>query len=148
MTGFLSDLGLDKIDDDPNEVPAGKYTGFLFDARVVELKDAAKGKRLVLTYKVADEGAHKGKTVDEWKSVNPFDDARTKGFLKQRMKSLGVPEERLGSITPDDLIGTPVNFTVKKNGEYTNVTFVEVRDGNSSESTTASAPAGAATDLL
>jgi hypothetical protein len=129
MTGFLADLGLDTIEDDPNALPDSKHAGYVFDAKVVSYKDTAKGKALVLTYKVS-EGTHKGKTCDEFKSCNAFDDASKKGWLKQRVKSLGVPEEKLATLDPKDLIGIPVWFTTKKNGDYTNVRFVEVRDEN------------------
>lgn len=129
MTGFLADLGLDAVEADPNHLPNATYLGYLTNAKVVEYKDTSKGKALVLTYKVS-EGPHKGKTIDEWKSANSFDEPNKKSWLKNRILSLGVPESRLDTLDPDDLIGTPVRFTVKQKGEYTNVTFVEARDEN------------------
>ena len=137
--GIFADLGLDEVDEDPNTFPASTYRGFVYDCKVVTYKDAAKGRALVLTYKIADGGQHKGKTVDEWKSCNTFDDASKKAWLKRRLMSLGVPENRLSQVNPEDLIGTEVDFTTKKSGEYTNVTFVKQSDGApasvSSEST-------------
>ena len=125
--GFLADLGLDTIESDPNAIPDNKYPAFVYDAKVVKYKDTSKGQALVLTYKIAD-GAHKGKTVDEWKSCNPFDDARQKGFLKQRLVGIGIPESKINDLDPDDLKGLPVTITTKKNGEYTNVRFAVKRD--------------------
>lgn len=134
--GFLSDLGLDSVETDPNHLPDATYKGYLTDCKVVQFKDASKGQALVFTYKVS-EGPHKGKTIDEWKTANKFDPANKKAWLKSRILSLGVPESRLNILNPDDLIGTPVSFTVKKKGEYTNVTFVKERneDENSDDST-------------
>ena len=146
-TGFLSDLGLDEIDDDPNKFPDGTYNAYLTESKVVALKDAAKGKRLILTYKVFD-GAHKGKVIDEWKSINKFDDARSKAFLKQRLLSLGVPEEKIATISPEDLVGIAVRITKKQNGQYSNVTNVVL--GHAGEDVVAaSASAGVgSSDLL
>ena len=121
--GFLADLGLDEIDEDPNAFPDGTYNAYLTEAKVVNLKDSAKGKRLVLTYKIAD-GPHKGKTIDEWKSINAFDSARDKAFLKSRILSLGIPESRISSLDVNDLVGTEVRITKKQNGQYRNVTNV------------------------
>lgn len=131
--GFLADLGLDSVEADPNAIPDGKYAAYVYDAKIVAYKDTSKGKALVLTYKIAPGSIHSGKTVDEWKSCNKFDDARSKGYLKQRILSLGVPENRMADLDPNDLKGTAVYITTKKNGEYTNARMVEVRD----ESTTA-----------
>lgn len=125
--GFLSDLGLDNVEADPNHLPDATYLGYLTDCKVVQFKDVSKGKAVVFTYKV-DEGEHKGKTIDEWKPANTFDDATKKAWLKQRLLSLGVPESRINAVNPDDLIGTAVKFSVKQKGEYRNVTFVALRD--------------------
>lgn len=127
--GFLADLGLDSVESDPNHLPDATYVGALFDCKVVHYKDASKGKAVVFTYKVT-EGEHKGKSIDEWKSANAFDEPSKKAWLKQRMLSLGVPESRINAVNPDDLIGTAIKFTVKQKGEYRNVTFVTLADEN------------------
>lgn len=127
--GFLADLGLDSVEADPNHLPTSTYNGYVTDCKIVEAKDKSKGKFLVFTYKVSD-GEHRGKTIDEWKSANAFDEKKKKSYLKQRILSLGVPEARLGSVSPEDLTGIAVRFTVKQKGEYTNVTFVALRDEN------------------
>jgi hypothetical protein len=110
---------------------------------VVALKDAAKGKRLVLTYKIFD-GDHKGKTIEEWKGINKFDSARDKAWLKSRMLSLGVPEDKINSISPDDLTGIAVRITKKQNGQYRNVTNVVLGHAGTEED---AAPA-VSSDLL
>jgi uncharacterized protein involved in high-affinity Fe2+ transport len=141
--GFLADLGLDEIDDDPNAFPDGTYNAYLTEAKVVALKDAAKGKRLVLTYKIFD-GDHKGKTIEEWKGINKFDSARDKAWLKSRMLSLGVPEDKINSISPDDLTGIAVRITKKQNGQYRNVTNVVLGHAGEEEATVSAA----SSDLL
>lgn len=147
--GIFADLGLEDVADDPNTFPASTYKGFLFDAKVVNYKDAAKGRALVLTYKIADEDSeHNGKTVDEWKQCNSFDDPTKKAWLKRRLMSLGVPEDRLSQVNPADLVGTAVFFTTKKNGEYTNVTFVKKADEGDTTATAGSSGGGSIEDLL
>lgn len=127
--GFLADLGLDSVEADPNALPDNTYPAFVYDAKMVAYKDTSKGKALVLTYKIAD-GPHKGKTIDEWKSANSFDDARQKGFLKQRILSLGIPETKIADLDLDDLKGLAVTIKTKKNGQYTNVNYAAPRDEN------------------
>lgn len=127
--GFLADLGLDDVETDPNHLPDATYLGYVTDAKVVHYKDSSKGKALVFTYKVS-EGEHRGKTIDEWKSANSFDEPTKKSWLKNRLVSLGVPDSKMGSVSPEDLTGIAVKFTVKQKGEYRNVTFVALRDEN------------------
>ena len=145
MTGFLADLGLDEIDEDPNRLPDGPYNAYLTDAKVVTLKDAAKGKRLVLTYKIAD-GPHKGKIIDEWKGINAFDDARSKAFLKQRILSLGVPEDKISTLDLNDLVGLEVRITKKQNGQYQNINNVTL--GHAGLDATESSASADVSDLL
>lgn len=145
--GFLSDLGLDDVDSDPNALPDGTYKAALFECKIIEAKDAAKGKFVVFTYKVTDpDSKYQGTTIDEWKSANSFDEPRKKAWLKQRIMSLGVPEARVNAVDPSDLLGTAVDVTVKQKGEYRNVTFVKLSD----ESSAAAEPvsAGSIADLL
>ncbi len=142
--GFLADLDLENVEEDPNAFPEGTYKAYLTDAKVVTMKDAAQGKKLVLTYKIF-EGEHKGKTLDEWKGINSFDDARTKAFLKQRLLSLGVPENRLSSVSLEDLTGIALRFTMKKNGTYKNVTNIILGHEDAAEDNVS---ASVSTDLL
>ena len=122
--GFLNDLGLENVETAPAD---GKYAAYLYDCKFVEYKDTSKGKALVFTYRIAD-GKFKGEDIQEWKSANAFDDNTKKKWLKARVLSLGVPESRIGAVNPQDLVGLAVWITIKKNGEYTNVNKVELRD--------------------
>jgi hypothetical protein len=144
--GFLSDLSLDTVSDDVNAFPDGTYEAFLYEAKLIQYKDTSKGQALVLTYKIAD-GPHSGKTIDEWKSCNAFDDERAKGWLKARIKSLGVPESRYDTVDPEDLVGIKLLISKKQKGEYHNVTSVKLSDGSSSSSVGASTSASVS-DLL
>lgn len=151
MTGFLNDLNLKDVPEDPNMVPVGEYPGFLSGIKINPPADGDSDphRSLLLTYKVDENHAtHHGRTKTEFKtlpnmidSVDPVtgqpkripatpDDERHASYLKQRIKSLGVPEGELENVTEDDLLGTPIMFTVAKakKGEYLNIVKVALRD--------------------
>lgn len=141
--GILSDLGLGDV---PDGLAVGTYKGNVYGCKVQTLKDVSKGKSLVFTYKVNDpESSYNGETIDEWKSINKFDTNVKKRFLKERLVSLGIPETRFDQFRPDDVIGLDVFFTVKKNGQYTNITDVTLIEGDASS---VSAPSQAASSNL
>lgn len=139
MTGFLADLGLENVEDDPNAFPDGTYNAYLTAAKVQGIKNNTE-KRLVLTYKIF-EGPYNGRTIDEWKNCDPTASDRDKSWLKQRLKTLGVPEERFANLNPDDLVGIAVRITTKRNGQYRNVTNVALGHAGTQEGVQASASA-------
>ena len=124
---IFGDLDIASAADNPFEVPDNTYDCFLTDAVVRKSKDGTK-KGLALTYRVAS-GDHEGKNISEWKTIpepedpaNPSaEDKQAMSWLKQRMLSLGVPEARMNSVQPSDLVGTHVYVTVKNKDGYTNV---------------------------
>lgn len=126
-SGFLNDLGLDQVEADPNYIPDGKYPGFVFESKVEVSKNG--NKQWVLTYKFVD-----GRTQKEWKNLEPKGPNRALqlSFLKQRVLSLGIPETRVGTFQPSEVIGVPVWIQIKHRDGYQNVGTVELRtdDGN------------------
>lgn len=130
--GLFGDLDVAAAEDNPWDLPANTYEAAVFEVAVKENKDKTK-KGLSITYKVT-EGEHTGKKVSEWKTIpepaNPkapsAEDKQAASFLKMRLASLGVPESRMNSVDVNDLQGLDVFITVKKNGEYTNVTNVKL----------------------
>jgi hypothetical protein len=151
-TGILADLGLADV---PDGLPEAQYLGNVFNCKVQPYKDVAKGRALIFTYKVNDpDNPMHGETVDEWHSINSFDTPTKKRFLKARLLSLGIPENRMNQFSPQDVIGLAVFFTVKKNGQYTNVTDVRLIEGGDVKSAatgataTAAAPSGVDVDDL
>jgi hypothetical protein len=151
--GFLAELGLENVDEDPNAFPDSTYNAYVTDAKIVKVNDQ-KEDRLVLTYTLAD-GEHKGKQIDEFKNCDKTANARDLAWLKSRLKSLGVPEEKLSSINLDDLKGIAIRITTKKKGQYRNVTNVVL--GHAGGGVTASAtsaldapatPVGTGADVL
>lgn len=137
--GLFDELDVASASDDPFNVPDGTYECVVEKAEVVtskekEYRPGVPKKGLMLTFKITDENEN-GKTITDYKAIpvpeDPknltSDEKRDLSFLKMRMMNLGIPEARINSVEPDDLVGVDCYVTVKKNGDYTNVTKVETR---------------------
>jgi hypothetical protein len=130
---IFGDLDVASASDDPFKVPANTYNAVVSESKVADSKDGSK-KGLVLIYTVEDPGSeHHGKNVREWKTIpqpadpkNPSgEDLRAMSFLKARLLDLGVPEERINSIQPDELIGKEVTIDVREGkNDFMNVNSV------------------------
>lgn len=136
-TGFLNDLGVnwDEVSTDNSPVD-GTHRCFVVKSEVRTKKDGSKS--WVFSYKVAEGEPQAGKVKDEWRPIpNVRDgkfvtekDATNASWLKQRLISLGVPESRVGTVTPADVQGTEVYITLKtttnNSGTFQNVTNVKL----------------------
>lgn len=128
---IFGDLDIASAEDNPFGVPDNTYETFLTDAEVKTSKAGNKG--LALTYRIAS-GDHEGKNISEWKNIptpedpkNPSaEDKTAMSWLKQRLLSLGVPESRMNTLNPSDLVGTHLYVTTKTKDGYTNVRNVEL----------------------
>lgn len=138
---LFGELDVASASDNPFEVPPNTYNGYLTDVKVGPTKNGDKvGMTLIYT---VDGGEYDGRSVSEWKEIpqpsNPksltAEEKRAASYLKRRLLDLGIPESRMNSVSPDDLIGTALVFTVKegKNG-YMNVTTVKLREGDEATS--------------
>jgi len=123
---LFGDLDLENAPDDPNAIPDGTYRAFLTDVKKGPTKDNSK-VGVTFKFKIS-EGDYDGSEVTEWKSANRDDDQKTKGYLKQRIISLGVPADRINVVDPGDLIGKDCYITVKNRNGYTNVNKVTLAD--------------------
>lgn len=130
---LFGDLDIASAADNPFEIPANSYEATVTDVRVGKTRDESKvGMTFIYTIQ---SGEYEGQDITEWKQIptpaDPHnlttDEKRSMSFLKQRLLSLGVPEDRMNSVKEDELIGADVVVTVKpgKNG-YTNVSRVEL----------------------
>lgn len=142
---IFDSLGMGDVEADPNAIPDGRYAGEVYKSEhvVVERKNEVSH---VITYRVT-HGVNKGAQISEWfligtspvldenKNLVGFEPAMRetqKPWYKKRFLDLGIPESGISAAMgePGSLVGTPVTFGVKKNGEYRNVSFVEKRDVN------------------
>lgn len=139
---LLGSLGLDEVSADPNAIPEGRYAGVVFSSDYVYKKQDNSVSH-VITYQVVD-GERKGAQRQEWYNLGDataFADDGTvsamngtmtddrKTWYKKRLVDLGVVEETISTtFHPRDLVGKMVTFGVKKNGNYININFVELRE--------------------
>lgn len=122
---LLADLGLDG---EELEMPDATYPAFLTAVKAVEVKAGRNpGPKVVFEYKVAPGASWAGETVSEF-FTRDKDDKQGLRWLKRRVLNLGVPESQFATTNLNELKGTAVWLTTKKNGEYLNVQKVEVRD--------------------
>lgn len=125
---IFGDLDVESAADDPFAVPNNTYRTILTDAKVGPTKAGDK-IGLTITWTIQSEDEHNGKMITEWKHIpDPGDpknlsdeEKRAASFLKKRMLDLGIPPERINSVTPDDLIGRECMVRVVTKGDYTNV---------------------------
>lgn len=139
--GLFDGLDVASAADNPFEVDPGTYHCVVTG---VEAKPTQNGDKvgLNLEYTINDDDSPmNGRKITEWKHIpqpadpsNPTSkEAMAASFLKQRLGNLGVPESRMNDVEPDDLIGIECIVSVKKNGEYTNVTKVTLDEGTSDD---------------
>jgi len=136
--GLFGDLDIEAASDNPFEIPADKYGCAVTKVEKKRNNDDT-ADFLVFTYTIEEGAADSaiGQDVAEWKKIPASNDEegaeRAKSFIKQRLLSLGVPENRVNTVNPDDLLGVKVWATIKpgKNG-YPSVSKVELQDASSS----------------
>ena len=130
----LDDLSGLALDDVQVGIGAGTFRGVVKNIKkILHEKDGVQIPYLIFTFQSRE---NKADTIDDWKrcgrdSAGAWENAdNDRRFLKMRIMSLGVPEDKVGSVPLKTLIGTPVVFSVKINGQYKNVSFVQYDDGD------------------
>jgi hypothetical protein len=126
-------LDLEGAADDPFAIPDGVYDAFVTEFRVGPTKDKSKNG-LTTIFRIS-EGEHEGKTVQRWLLVpsvadpkNPTaEEAKAMSFIKSHLLSLGVPAERVNTVTAEDIVGTEVEISIKNANGYTNVRKISVK---------------------
>jgi hypothetical protein len=125
--GLFDELDVAGAEDNPWSVPDNTYASVVSDVSVK--KDKNGNMAMTFFYKVTD-GDYEGRSVSEYKRLPHKDDTDiltgkaledAKSYLKQRLGTLGIPEERMNSVEIEDLIGIECYITVKNNKGYANV---------------------------
>lgn len=151
-------MGLfDELDEDFTEIeepalglPPGTYEAMVSSV-TTESKDS--GTYVVFTYTVTEEGPLKGKSHKEFKKTvvgraQNDKDREAIGYIKQRLRSLGVAPERMNTIDPDDLVGTEIALTLvnqRNNPDYRQVQKIVLLDASSDEAPVLPEPASSKT---
>lgn len=149
---LLSSLGLESVEADPNHIPDNRYNGIVARSELVVAKNKGTLNH-VITYKIT-EGDRTGAEKAEWFKLgdnavtaegNPAEKAsevasytpsmteQAKPWYKKRWVDLGVPEDQVGKVDFDVLVGTKVTFGIKTKDGYSNINFVERREATAQE---------------
>jgi len=143
---IFGDIDIANAEEVSNVLPADTYECVVSNFEVKPTKDGSK-LGLNIAYTVSQEGRFKARLIFEWQRVpRPTDTdldeagkAQALSYLKHRLLSLGIPEDRLNTVQPADVIGKTVLVSVKvkpRGGEDQNqVTKVQVPDDNYVRST-------------
>ncbi len=85
-----------------------------------EVKPTQKGDKKGVNWAFqVIEGTDKGSTHTDWQWVPAASDTsdeaeRAKKFLKQRMVLLGIPQDRINQVGPEDMVGIEGYMEIKK----------------------------------
>lgn len=131
---LFGELDLEDAPDDPNAIPDDTYKAFLVDVKQGPTQKDPQKIGTTFKFKIS-EGKYDGREVTEWKSSMKDDDEQTKGYLKARLLSLGIPEDRLSTVEKDDLVGKEVRITVKNRNGYTNIQRCVLESADSEKGT-------------
>lgn len=131
---LFGELDVASAADNPWKIPANVYACTVTSVTTGPTKAGDKiGMTLVYTIQ---EGEYEGEDITEWKEIpQPADprnltkqEARALSYLKMRLLELDVPEERMNSVSEDDLVGLDVYVTTREGkNDYVNVQKVELR---------------------
>lgn len=136
----FSELDWESVPEDPFDIPEGSYVCFVKSADFKVTRDGTK-RGLAINYAIEQPEEFSGLNISEWKNfpqitdprnITP-DEQRALTWLKQRLRSLDIPNDRIATFTPADVIGLRVLVGVVKtqdrndpDRQYTNVRRVEV----------------------
>lgn len=120
MSGFFGDFDIEGAADDPFSVPAGTYSGSItgFDGDIGGSKKDGSGEYKGMQFTITiDDGPQVGAEFDAYFPLPTGNESqRSAGFMRSAIKKflrgLEVPEDRMNTIDPNDLIGLDVIFKV------------------------------------
>ena len=136
MPGLFEELDIAGANDDPWSMPEITYAAVVSD---LEIKVNEKGNHgMYFKYKVT-EGEYADREVQEYKRLpHPQDAEKLEGkkladarsYIKQRLASLGIPEERMNTVSKDDIVGIECYISTKMNGNFVNIRQVSLTAGD------------------
>lgn len=139
--GLFGELDVASVSEDILNLPDGTHSATVIKVTPSKSQTKADDRGnpmcgITVTYQLDDsESDHVGQKVTQYQTVPQppageemtADEKKNAAYLKRLLTNLGVPEERMNNVEPEDIVGAEVYITVRKNGEYTNVTSVKLR---------------------
>lgn len=125
--GLFDELDVAGAADDPWSIPDNVYPGVVSDLKV---KANDKGNwGMYFKFKITS-GEYAKREISEYKRLphpqdatplDPAKKANALSYIKARLASLGIPEERMNGVSKEDLIGIECFISTKMNGNFVNV---------------------------
>lgn len=141
MSGLFGDLDLNTVSEDILNTPDGTYSAIVekITASRSTSKVDERGKPqagITVTFMINDEDNEQhGQKVTHYQTVPQVPNGgemtaaekKNAAYLKRLLRNLGVPEERMNEVGSEELNGTEVYITTKKNGDFINVVNVKLQ---------------------
>ena len=130
--GLFDELDVAGAADNPFAIPDDTYECVVSD--VIVKKNAKGNMGMTIKYKVLG-GQYDGSEVSEYRRIPHPNDSdklgqaeaeRAKSFIKRSLSALGIPEDRMNSVTKEDLVGIRCYVSTQQNGDFTNVREVNL----------------------
>lgn len=128
MAGLFDELDIAGAADNPFAIPDDTYEAVVSDLEVK--KNDTKGTTgMTVKYKVT-AGEYIGREITEYRRIPKKDDkeplseekaAQARSYIKRTLSRLGIPEDRMNSVTRDDLVGIQCYVSTTMNGDFINV---------------------------
>lgn len=138
---IFGDMDIASAADDPFAVEDGTYPTLITKCSVQKSNKGGKGLTFDYTIQEGDDVNEEmvGRKISEWLTIpdenTPEDKVETfKSFIKRRLKALGIPEEEMNSVQPEELINLEPVITVKTTpekdgkGPFQNITKMVLPD--------------------
>lgn len=150
---ILGTLGLDGVSPDPDDVPVGSYDAVVYQSEFVLSKNKDTIAH-VITFKVEQDlgngqkGPQDGAKPRQWNTIGsePRNEAgefpakvedvvtykktmsdKQKAYYKKTWVDCGIPEDQVGRLAPETLVGKTVDIRVYMSNGYKNVAVNGVR---------------------
>jgi hypothetical protein len=143
---ILGTLGLDSVSANPDDVPTGSYDAVIYQSEFVLSKNKDTIAH-VITFKV-EGGDNDGAKPSQWNTLGktprneagefpakvedvtqyePTMSKKQESYYKKTWVDSGVPEDQVGKLPPEALVGKPVTIRVYMSNGYKNVAVNGVR---------------------
>lgn len=137
---ILGTLGLDGVSPDPDDVPVGTYDAVIFGSEYVLSKNKDSIAH-VLTFKVTS-GERAGAKPRQWNTLGstprnaagefpanvqevatytPTMSDKQKSYYKKTWVDCGIPEDQVGRLAPETLVGKAVEIRAYTSNGYKNI---------------------------
>lgn len=141
MPGLFGDLDLASVSEDILTIPDGTYSAVVvkISPSQSQSKMDERGKPqsgITVTFQIIDtDSEYNEQKVTHYQTIPQVPDSeemtaaekKNAAYLKRLLRNLGVPEERMNTVEPSELVGTDVYITTKKNGDFINVVGVKLQ---------------------